>query len=129
MFGSLRLPLLLLHVLQMIWPLSRVLSPPLLTGVMWSASGDDGRSCVSQVMATPHKGHSVWPCCRAWVMSRCRQRRWAEDAVRLVRAITSPILDYTPAGPGCLCNGLESSGGMNTLPLPCRSILGAVLFV
>lgn len=92
MFGCVLLPLLLLHVLQMIWPLSRVLSPPLLTGVMWSASGLVGRSCVSQVMVTPHKGHSVWPCCLAWVMSRCRQRRWAWLAVRLVCAIASPIL-------------------------------------
>ncbi|ASJ79897.1 hypothetical protein [Propionibacterium phage PacnesP1] len=92
MFGCVLLPLLLLHVLQMIWPLSRVLSPPLLTGVMWSASGDDGRSCVSQVMATPQRGQETWPCCRAWVMSRCRQRRCAADAVRLVCAIASPIL-------------------------------------
>lgn len=92
MFGCVLLPLLLLHVLQMIWPLSRVLSPPLLTGVMWSASGDDGRSCVSQVMVAPHKGHSVWPCLRAWVMSLARQRRCAADAVRLVCAIASPIL-------------------------------------
>lgn len=91
MFGRVLLPLLLLHVLQMIWPLSRVLSPPLLTGVMWSASGLVGRSCVSQVMVAPHKGHSVWPCCRAWVMSRARHRRWAEDAVRLVCAITPPV--------------------------------------
>ena len=87
MFGSLRLPLLLLHVLQMICPLSRVLSPPLLTGVMWSASGLVGSWCVFQVMVTPQSGHSVWPCCRAWVMSRCRQRRWAWLAVRLVRAM------------------------------------------
>lgn len=87
MFGSLRLPLLLLHVLQMIWPLSRVLSPPRLTGVMWSASGLVGRSCVSQVMMTPQRGQVVWPCCRAWVMSLARQRRWAWLAVRLVRAM------------------------------------------
>lgn len=92
MFGSLRLPLLLLHVLQMICPLSRVLSPPRLTGVMWSASGLVGSWCVPQAMVTPHKGHSVWPCCRAWVMSRCRQRRCEADAVRLVCAIASPIL-------------------------------------
>ena len=92
MFGSLRLPLLLLHVLQMICPLSRVLSPPLLTGVMWSASGLVGRSCVFQVMVAPQSGHSVWPCCRAWVMSLARQRRWADDAVRLVCAITPPDL-------------------------------------
>jgi len=92
MFGSLRLPLLLLHVLQMICPLSRVLSPPLLTGVMWSASGLVGRSCVPQVMVAPQSGHSVWPCCRAWVMSLARQRRWAWLAVRLVCAITSPDL-------------------------------------
>lgn len=91
MFGCVLLPLLLLHVLQMIWPLSRVLSPPRLTGVMWSASGLVGRSYVSQVMVAPHKGHSVWPCCRAWVMSRCRQRRCAADAVRLVCAIASPV--------------------------------------
>lgn len=91
MFGCVLLPLLLLHVLQMIWPLSRVLSPPLLTGVMWSASGLVGSWCVSQVMVAPHKGHSVWPCCLAWVMSLARQRRCAEDAVRLVCAITSPI--------------------------------------
>lgn len=87
MFGSLRLPLLLLHVLQMICPLSRVLSPPRLTGVMWSASGLVGRSCVSQVMVTPQSGQVVWPCCLAWVMSLARQRRCAEDAVRLVRAM------------------------------------------
>ena len=92
MFGSLRLPLLLLHVLQMICPLSRVLSPPRLTGVMWSASGLVGKSCVPQVMVVPQSGHSVWPCCRAWVMSLARQRRCAEDAVRLVCAITSPDL-------------------------------------
>ena len=92
MFGSLLLPLLLLHVLQMICPLSRVLSPPLLTGVMWSASGLVGRSCVSQVMVAPQSGHSVWPCCWAWVMSRARQRRCEADAVRLVRPITSPDL-------------------------------------
>lgn len=91
MFGCVLLPLLLLHVLQMICPLSRVLSPPLLTGVMWSASGLVGRSCVSQVMVAPQSGHSVWPCLRAWVMSRARQRRWADDAVRLVCAITSPV--------------------------------------
>lgn len=119
MFGSLRLPLLLLHVLQMICPLSRVLSPPLLTGVMWSASGLVGRSCVSQVMVAPHKGHSVWPCCLAWVMSRCRQRRWAADAVRLVCAIAPQLLDCTPTSSGCLCNGLETVEGMNTLPLHC----------
>lgn len=92
MFGSLRLPLLLLHVLQMICPLSRVLSPPLLTGVMWSASGLVGSWCVFQVMVAPQSGHSVWPCCRAWVMSRCRQRRCEADAVRLVCAMTSPDL-------------------------------------
>lgn len=92
MFGSLRLPLLLLHVLQMIWPLSRVLSPPRLTGVMWSASGLVGRSWVSQAISVPQSGQVVCPCLRAWVMSRARHRRWAEDAVRLVRAITSPIL-------------------------------------
>nr|DAX64007.1 MAG TPA: hypothetical protein [Caudoviricetes sp.] len=92
MFGSLRLPLLLLHVLQMICPLSRVLSPPRLTGVMWSASGLDGRSCVPQAIGVPQSGHSVWPCLRAWVMSLARQRRCAEDAVRLVCAIASPIL-------------------------------------
>lgn len=92
MFGCVLLPLLLLHVLQMICPLSRVLSPPLLTGVMWSASGLVGRSCVSQVMVAPQSGHSVWPCFLAWVMSRCRQRRCAADAVRLVCAIASPIL-------------------------------------
>ena len=92
MFGSLRLPLLLLHVLQMICPLSRVLSPPLLTGVMWSASGLVGSWCVSQVMVTPQSGQVVWPCCWAWVMSLARQRRWAEDAVRLVCAITPPDL-------------------------------------
>ena len=91
MFGSLRLPLLLLHVLQMICPLSRVLSPPRLTGVMWSASGLVGSWCVSQVMAAPQSGHSVWPCCRAWVMSRCRQRRCEADAVRLVCAIMPPV--------------------------------------
>lgn len=96
MFGLLLLPLLLLHVLQMIWPLSRVLSPPLLTGVMWSASGLVGRSCVSQVMVTPQSGHSVWPCCLAWVMSRCRQRRCAADAVRLVCAITPPLSSTMP---------------------------------
>lgn len=92
MFGSLRLPLLLLHVLQMICPLSRVLSPPRLTGVMWSASGLVGRSCVSQVIVAPQSGHSVWPCCWAWVMSLARQRRWAEDAVRLVCAIAHQLL-------------------------------------
>ena len=119
MFGCVLLPLLLLHVLQMIWPLSRVLSPPLLTGVMWSASGLVGRSCVSQVMVAPHKGHSVWPCCLAWVMSRARHRRWAEDAVRLVCAIASPILDCASMGSHCSCNGLETVGGMNTLSLPC----------
>ena len=129
MFGSLRLPLLLLHVLQMIWPLSRVLSPPLLTGVMWSASGLVGRSCVSQSMVTPQSGQVVCPCLRACVMSRCRQRRCAADAVRLVCAIASPILDCASMGSHCSCNGLESSGGMNTLHLPCRSILGAVLCV
>ena len=92
MFGSLLLPLLLLHVLQMICPLSRVLSPPLLTGVMWSASGLVGRSCVSQAIWAPQSGHSVWPCCRAWVMSLARQRRCEADAVRLVCAIASPDL-------------------------------------
>ena len=92
MFGCVLLPLLLLHVLQMICPLSRVLSPPLLTGVMWSASGLVGSWCVFQVMVAPQSGHSVWPCCRALVMSRCRQRRCAADAVRLVCAIASPIL-------------------------------------
>lgn len=92
MFGSLRLPLLLLHVLQMICPLSRVLSPPLLTGVMWSASGLVGRSCVFQVMVAPQSGQVVCPCCLAWVMSLARQRRWADDAVRLVCAITPPDL-------------------------------------
>lgn len=117
MFGSLRLPLLLLHVLQMIWPLSRVLSPPLLTGVMWSASGLVGRSCVSQVMAVPHKGHSVCPCCRAWVMSRARHRRWAADAVRLVCAITPPLLDCAPAVLVCLCDGLKGVGGYEYLAL------------
>jgi len=91
MFGCVLLPLLLLHVLQMICPLSRVLSPPLLTGVMWSASGLVGSWCVSQVMVAPQSGHSVWPCCRAWVISLARQRRWADDAVRLVCAITSPV--------------------------------------
>lgn len=92
MFGSLRLPLLLLHVLQMICPLSRVLSPPLLTGVMWSASGLVGRSCVSQAIGVPQSGQVVWPCCRAWVMSLARQRRCEADAVRLVCAIMSPDL-------------------------------------
>lgn len=92
MFGCVLLPLLLLHVLQMICPLSRVLSPPLLTGVMWSASGLVGRSWVFQVMVAPQSGHSVWPCCRAWVMSLARQRRCEADAVRLVCAITSPDL-------------------------------------
>ena len=92
MFGCVLLPLLLLHVLQMICPLSRVLSPPLLTGVMWSASGLVGRSCVSQVMVTPQSGQTVWPCRWAWVMSLARQRRWAWLAVRLVCAIASPIL-------------------------------------
>lgn len=87
MFGCVLLPLLLLHVLQMICPLSRVLSPPLLTGVMWSASGLVGSWWVFQVMVTPQSGHSVWPCCRAWVMSLARQRRWAWLAVRLVRAM------------------------------------------
>lgn len=91
MFGSLLLPLLLLHVLQMICPLSRVLSPPRLTGVMWSASGLVGRSCVSQVMATPQSGQETWPCLRACVMSLARQRRCAEDAVRLVCVIASPV--------------------------------------
>ncbi|USN17879.1 HNH endonuclease [Propionibacterium phage PaP11-13] len=91
MFGCVLLPLLLLHVLQMICPLSRVLSPPLLTGVMWSASGLVDRSCVSQARVAPQSGHSVWPCCLAWVMSRCRQRRCAADAVRLVCAIASPV--------------------------------------
>lgn len=129
MFGSLRLPLLLLHVLQMICPLSRVLSPPLLTGVMWSASGLVGSWCVFQVMVAPQSGHSVWPCCRAWVMSLARQRRWAWLAVRLVCAIASPDLLWPLGASHCSCNGLESSGGMNTLPVPCSSILGAVLFV
>lgn len=118
MFGSLRLPLLLLHVLQMICPLSRVLSPPLLTGVMWSASGLVGRSCVSQAISVPQSGQVVWPCWRAWVMSRCRQRRWAEDAVRLVCAIAPPILDYAPMGSHRSCNNLESFGGMFTSPVP-----------
>ena len=129
MFGSLRLPLLLLHVLQMICPLSRVLSPPLLTGVMWSASGLVGRSCVFQVMVAPQSGHSVWPCCRAWVMSLALQRRCEADAVRLVCAITPPIVYPTSMGSHCSCNGLESSGGRNTLPVPCCSILGPVLCV
>lgn len=119
MFGCVLLPLLLLHVLQMIWPLSRVLSPPLLTGVMWSASGLVGRSCVSQAISVPQSGQVVWPCCRAWVMSRCRQRRWAEDAVRLVCAITPPIVYHASMGSHCSCNGLETVEGMNTLPLPC----------
>nr|DAQ38976.1 MAG TPA: hypothetical protein [Caudoviricetes sp.] len=119
MFGCVLLPLLLLHVLQMICPLSRVLSPPRLTGVMWSASGLVGSWCVSQVMVAPQSGQVVWPCCRAWVMSRCRQRRWAEDAVRLVCAITSPILVYPCTGLIGLCSGLGTVGGMNTLPLPC----------
>lgn len=87
MFGCVLLPLLLLHVLQMICPLSRVLSPPRLTGVMWSASGLVGRSCVPQAIWAPQSGHSVWPCLRAWVMSLARQRRWAWLAVRLVRAM------------------------------------------
>lgn len=117
MFGSLRLPLLLLHVLQMIWPLSRVLSPPLLTGVMWSASGDDGRSCVSQVISAPQSGQVVCPCCRAWVMSRARHRRWAEDAVRLVCAIASPIPCCTSMMLVCLCDGLKGVGGMEYLAL------------
>ncbi len=129
MFGSLRLPLLLLHVLQMICPLSRVLSPPLLTGVMWSASGLVGSWWVPQAIWAPQSGHSVWPCCRAWVMSRCRQRRCEADAVRLVCAIASPILAYPCRGLVYLRNGLGTVGGMNTLPLPCSSILGAVLFV
>jgi len=129
MFGSLRLPLLLLHVLQMIWPLSRVLSPPRLTGVMWSASGLVGSWCVSQVMVAPQSGHSVWPCLRAWVMSLARQRRWADDAVRLVCAITPPDLLWPLWASHCPCNGLEGVGGMNTLPVPCCSILGAVVFV
>lgn len=90
MFGCVLLPLLLLHVLQMIWPLSRVLSPPRLTGVMWSASGDDGRSCVSQAISAPQSGQATCPCCLAWVMSRARHRRCAEDAVRLVCAIAPP---------------------------------------
>lgn len=94
MFGSLRLPLLLLHVLQMICPLSRVLSPPRLTGVMWSASGLSGRSCVPQAIWVPQSGQTVWPCCVAWVMSLARQRRWAWLAVRLVRAIASPDLPW-----------------------------------
>lgn len=119
MFGCVLLPLLLLHVLQMIWPLSRVLSPPRLTGVMWSASGLVGSWWVSQVMAAPQSGHSVWPCCWAWVMSRCRQRRCAEDAVRLVCAITPRLLGCVSIVLVCLCNGLECIGGMNTLPLPC----------
>lgn len=92
MFGSLRLPLLLLHVLQMIWPLSRVLSPPLLTGVMWSASGLVGSWCVFQVMVAPQSGQVVWPCCWAWVMSRARQRRCEADAVRLVCAMVCLFL-------------------------------------
>lgn len=106
-----------------------MLSPPRLTGVMWSASGLDGRSWVSQVMVAPQSGHSVWPCLRAWVMSLARQRRWAEDAVRLVCAITSPVLLWPLWASHCSCNGLEGVGGMFTLPVPCRSILGAVLFV
>lgn len=119
MFGCVLLPLLLLHVLQMIWPLSRVLSPPLLTGVMWSASGDDGRSCVSQAISVPQSGQVVCPCLRACVMSRARHRRWAEDAVRLVCAITPQLPNSASIGSGCLCNGLERVGGRNTLPLPC----------
>ena len=129
MFGSLLLPLLLLHVLQMIWPLSRVLSPPRLTGVMWSASGLVGRLCVSQVISAPQSGQATWPCCLAWVMSRCLQRRWAADAVRLVCAITPQLPGCDSMVLVCLCNSLESFGGMNTLPLPYCSILGAVLFV
>ena len=129
MFGCVLLPLLLLHVLQMICPLSRVLSPPLLTGVMWSASGLVGSWWVSQVMVAPQSGHSVWPCCRAWVMSLARQRRCEADAVRLVRAMMCLFLGYPSTGLVCPSDGLETVGGMNTLPLPCCSILGAVLFV
>ena len=79
-----------------------------------------------QAIWAPQSGHSVWPCLRAWVMSLARQRRCEADAVC---AIMSPDLLWPLWASHGSCNGLGTVGGRNTLPMPCCSILGAVLFV
>ena len=105
-----RLPLARLQLLHSIWQLAAVVAPPLLHGVMWSASMSSRAKCF------PHFGQT--PCCFSCAVSR-NQVQWLLSG-------------------GCVCGGecsrgeaggkAETSNVFTDLPCPCSLFKGKMKY-